>query len=242
VRQLTDDFVTTRTSLRVLVVGRDRHDITRVDLENDDLLAAIRLQVADRTEVQAVGARLILVAVDSIARHLDDCTERVVGFAIVHRLVVVANALVREELAVFGQRHLAVLEEAVQLVHCTLGRILHQVLEELHHRIDVEAFLHHREDSVADVVVNDFTVEADRTCVLIDGDLAFREDRDALGDVDQVGNQRDLFGIARLGSFDDSQEVRVRSLDDVRMHADHKREHFAWYVDHAEVGHTNSLK
>ncbi len=118
-------------------------------------------KIRDGAEVQAVAASAILVLVNLVALHLADGANRIVELARVDVRVVCLHVLEREEVSILRDRQLASLKEVIQLIHGPLGRILHEVAEEVEQRLERQVLLHEVDDALGQRVVDRLAVEHD---------------------------------------------------------------------------------
>ncbi len=167
--------------------------------------------------MKAVGAGLLGVLVDHVARHLDDLADgvvevRAIGVG-VDGGVVVVDPLVGEEAAVGGDGERAGLQEAVELVHGAVRRVLHQVLHEPDEVLDRLLLLEQIEDPGREGVVHRHAIVLE--LVVVDGDATVRELGNRLGDVDQ-GLDLSLGSAAGEKGVDDGLVVGVIVRD--RLH------------------------
>ena len=156
--QFTDNFVTASTTLSVVVVRWDRHNVSWVDLNDHDTCTTEVTKVVKRTEVQTSRTSAILVVVHFVTWHLYNLTHRVIHGARVAVEVVVANFLVSKEVTIWSDRQVALFQEVVQFVNRTLRWVGVQILHEVDHRFNWETLLKHSDHASSHSVVKRFAL------------------------------------------------------------------------------------
>jgi len=189
----TNHRVLAAPSLGIVVVHRDRHHISRVDLDDHGVTTVTPhpIQVFNGTEVQTSRTSLVGVIHHLITRHLTGGADAVVKLATVLILVILVHILVSKEVPIVSDGEIVTLKEPIQFTDCPTGRVHHQVLKELDHGIDIETITYHGHDATGQRVVQLTAVMVDDTTLNVD--LTLTKVVDGLG---SVGNLHRLFIVA----------------------------------------------
>ena len=134
--------------------------------------------------MQPVRARDVRIIVDGAARNLNELTRRVVKLAGVDVEVVSADTLESDEVSVFGDRGLPLVEEFVQTLPAPVRRIRHNTFEEPRPRLRVEARVEDRQQAIGQRTVRGAPLVVDRRSDHFD--QTFGQACNTLGNVDQV--------------------------------------------------------
>ena len=138
--------------------------------------------------MQAVRAGLLGVLIDHVPRHLADVARGVVEGPRVDVHEVGLDDLVGDDVPVRGDRQLAGLEPAVEVLHGAPAGVQEHVVQEVGHRLERLTGLHHLDDPLDQVVVQRLTPESD--VAVVDGDLAELAEQvpERQGDVGDLGD------------------------------------------------------
>src|SRR6056300_253948 len=143
---LTDYFISASTKFLAITVTRNTHNILRIDLNDNDLIASlntsIRCHIVQCTSMKSLRASHRAVIVYLCSTHCADLTHPVVKLTFPLIPEVATDCFVCKEMSILSDRKIFMLQEIIQFSLTLHTWILHKIFQEIYERLKRQTLAH----------------------------------------------------------------------------------------------------